>query len=185
MAEGGAHPSRYTYVPIPDLASLEDGKLSMLSDHGLGYGIDMTNCGPLKAREIKQLRDVKQKVEAGAFKHYRQEIKSGHSISLSINTTLAAVDYIKMGVDAKTSSSAHYSRNVVGSQIHTRTIDFEIDKCTSPTRTAFEELLLEKLEAESIDVKSDVEKVKKICKKHSGKNFVILSFIFLAENVIF
>ena len=171
MAEGGAHPARYTYVPVPDLASLEDEKLSILSAHGLGYAIDMTNenpwrnYGPLKAREIKQLSDVKQKVEAGAFKHYHHEIKSGHSISLIINTTLAAVDYIKMGVDAKTSSSAHYSRYVVGSQIHTRTIDFEIDKCTNPTRTAFEELLLEKLEAKSIDVKSDVEKVKRICKK--------------------
>ena len=174
MAEEGTHSTtdKYTYVPIPDLASLEDGKLSILADHGLGYGIDMTNenpwsnLGPLKAREIKRLSDVKQKVEAGAFRHYRHEIKSGNSISLSISTTLAAVDYIKMGVDAKTSSSANYSRNVVGSQIHTRTIDFEIDECTSPTSTltAFEELLLKKLKDDSIDEKSNDENVKKICK---------------------
>ena len=177
MSEEETHRTqdKYTYVPIPDLAKLEDEKLSILAEHGLGYGIDMTNenpwtrCRLLKAREIHERSDVKQNVESGAFRHYRHEIKSGNSISLSISTTLAAVDYIKMGVDAMTSSSANYSRNVVGSQIRTRTIDFEGTRTsdfegTSSTRTAFEELLHKTLEAESINENSDVEQIKRICK---------------------
>ena len=105
MAEGGNE--QYTYRHIPDLSALEDGKLSILSEHGLGYGVDLTNenpwknCGPLKAREINKVSDVKQQVEQGGFSQYYHEIKSKESINLSVSTTLTAVEYIKAGVHAK------------------------------------------------------------------------------------
>ena len=172
MTEGEIHhdEQQYTYRHIPDLAVLEVGQLSILSEHGLGYGVDMTNenpwknCGPLKAREIKEKGDVKQKIEEGAFSQYYHEIKSRESTSLRISTTLAAVEYIKMGIHAKTSSSVDYTLLAVGSQIHTRTIDFDMDKCSSPTLTAFEELLMERLKNEGLDAKFDEQKVKMMCR---------------------
>ena len=165
MAERGTHSGeKYTYRHIPELSKIKQERVGeILSEHGLGYGVDMTNKnpwknrGPLKARKIENESDVQQKVEEGVLSQYYHEIRSKKSINASGYTTLSVVEYIEVGV----SSNADHTLLAVGSQIHTRTIDFDI---SLSTETAFEKILKETLTSETLSVNSDENDVKRVCK---------------------
>ena len=88
------------------------GDVDDYSKHGLGFGLDITKDnpwkgrGPMIARVIKTLDDIQQRLETCAFQYYSRSIMSGRDISLKVNTTLGALDVVKVGVDADISRSS-------------------------------------------------------------------------------
>ena len=120
--------------------------LSWYSQHGLGYGIDVTqdrpwrNKGPLIARQVTAESDVQMREEERALEEYHSEIVSGKDISLTVGMTLSTSEsLVMMGIDAEIARSSTYAQFAVGSKIHTRTYDFAPSMSTEMTE--FEERL--------------------------------------------
>lgn len=153
--------------------STKSVNLTIYSQHGLGYGLDITKDnpwegrGPMIAREIKSQDDIQKRLETCAFQYYCHSIMSGREISLKVNTTLDALDVVKMGVDADISRSSAYTLQRVGRRVHTRTIDFKMDR--SPTLTTFEEMLRQDTNFDS-DFEKSAELLKRKCKQFVAEN---------------
>lgn len=160
-------------VLMSPLSSIS-ANLTSYSKHGLGYGLDITKDnpwmgrGPMIAREIETLDDIQTRLETCAFQYYYRSIMSGRDISLKVNTTLDALDVVKVGVDADISRSSAYTLQAVGSRIHTRTFDFKVDR--SPTLTLFEKTLRQEIHFDPDHLEKQAELLRSRCKQFVAKN---------------
>ena len=158
MAECAAN---YVYVALPDLKQIDEP--SIISQRGLGYGIDVTSDNPWQsrvptAREIIHLNEVFQKEEGGAYTHYSRKVVSKNDISLKENTTLAAFDLVNVEIGADYSQSSSSTLQEVGNKVNTRTIQFVGD-----TSERFQETL--KKEVNFDRIRGDKQALQKECKE--------------------
>lgn len=160
MAEAVDGTVRRAYsVPFPDLKALQHDNLSILSEYGLGYGVDVTEDYMRRSiiRQAAGLSEVKQRVESAAFKYYYRKIVSGSEIGLK-GTTMLAADLATAGVGIDLSRGTSRATVEVGSRIHTRTIHFDTVACRH-----FEDSLRKNVNFDAVH--DDEDKLLENCKK--------------------